>query len=313
MSDSLSIEWCVGNLKSFSNNAEFAILDQKSVFFVTPVCNITCEAVLAAGAIKVTRLLSEGERPSLNSLCDLIGEKDTERYDRIFLDMRLIDSSDFVRRLRLLLETLQSKLAVGGAVFLTLQIGQADRAFDVQNIGILSGGTWLPTRGYLYDIAFRNWAVRPLKFEPNVAPQSDLLLLRLAPKRPTLLIIYGQSMTGKTTLAREFTQLNPHMHLSNDFIYVQLLRALRNSGAEALHPAIVQHLGDGSGQACGNFNRALEAAPELLEAYLPHLIACIPSELNLVSIDLDFRLQETIAKLNELLTRRGFSVWSVQR
>ncbi len=200
-----------------------------------------------------------------------------------------------------------------GAMFFTLKVGQNERNFDVQNMFILSNDSWLPGRSFLFDSILKNWAVRTMESDGGVAPQTDLLLLRLVPKRPSLLLICGKSMSGKTTLARELTLLNPHMHVSNDFIYTQLARAQKNSRVEGLHPEIVAHLGDGTGMACGKFNRALESVPGLIEHYLPHLIACIPDTLNFVSIDFDLRTDEGINRVKSLLVGEGFSVWLVIR
>ena len=313
MSNKLTVDWCIENLSSFSNNAEFAAIATRSVLFLTPVSDETAASIEAAGATAITRLPDSGERPSVKALCKKLRALDAGRFDRIFLDMREIDTTDFVSQALPLFAILRKRLRSKAAMFFTLKVGQNDRAFDVQNNVVLSDDTWLPGRAYLFDSVLKDWAVRTMKSESGVAPQTDLLLLRLVPKRPSLLLICGKSMSGKTTLARELTLLNPHMHVSNDFIYTQLVRVVKNGGEAGLHPALVAHLGDGSGQACGNFNRALESSPGLMEHYLPHLVASIPATLNLVSIDFDLRTDEGIKRMKRLLKEEGFSVWAVQR
>jgi hypothetical protein len=313
MSDNLSVDWCISNLSRFSNNAEFATLAKKVVLFLTPISDETVASLEAAGENTVTYLPCSGEPPSVTALCKSLRALDGKLFDRIFMDMREIDISDFAGQSVSFFASLKKVLRSNGAMFFTLKVGQNDRVFDVQNMFVLSDDTWLPGRNYLFDNILKDWAFRTMESEGSVATETDLLLLRLVPQKPSLLLICGKSMSGKTTLARELTTLNPHMHVSNDFIYTQLVRAVKNGEGENLHPELVAHLGDGSGQSCGNFNRALESVPGLMEHYLPHLIDCIPDTLNLVSIDFDLRTNEGIKYTRDFLAKNGFSVWLVER
>lgn len=313
MSDKLTIDWCIQNLSSFSNNAEFTDLANKSVLFLTPVAEETAASVEAAGKTTVTRLLSSREQPSVEALCDKLRPLRDRQVDLVFLDMRLIEAADFVSHSAPLFAIIQEMLSPDGAMFCTLKVGQNNRGFDVQNMFVLSAGTWLPDRTYLFDCVLKDWAVRTMSSAAGFAPQTDLLLLRLVPKRPSILLICGKSMSGKTTLARDLTALNPHMHVNNDFIYVQLAREVKKDGGEGLPPDLVAQLGDGSGEACGKFSRALESVPGLMEKYLPHLTASIPRTLNLVSVDIDLRTEHGIEKIRSLLVKEGFSVWVVRR
>jgi hypothetical protein len=313
MNEPLTAEWWVEKLGTLPNNAAFSSLSQKSVLFVSSANDRVEERARSAGAATVVRLSNLCDRPNINAVCEKLQQDTHGSFERIFFDLRQIDSASLIRNFARLLAILRGKLTERGALFLTLNVGQNYRAFDVQNPCVLSGADWLPGRAYLFDQLLGNWAVRTMHSVSSVAPQADSLLLRLTPKRPTLLIVYGPSMSGKTTLAREFTRLNPHMHVSNDFIYGQLVQACKSGESFPLDPHLAQHLGDGSGQACGTFNRALEAVPGLMEAYLPHLVSCIPQECGLVSIDFDLRLSKSMVKVNQLLADFGFSVWSVQR
>ncbi len=84
MSNKLTVEWCIDNLSSFSNNAEFVAFNKRSVLFLTPVSDETAASVEVGGATPVIQLIGFGERPSVRALCKKLRTLDGERLIGFF-------------------------------------------------------------------------------------------------------------------------------------------------------------------------------------------------------------------------------------
>lgn len=316
MAEKLDIAFCVDNLSKFANNAEFANLAGKRILILSSRKSATIDAEKLDVAKEVVFAMDKpgdvAAHLSTRGLSGLMSGNsvDEGHFDRIFFDVRdfppgAVGVGDWG-----LMNDIRRLLSKNGVAFSIWQCGKASRLFDQQNSYAYGASRWLPDRALLFDLILQDWAVRTMRTGPGEA-NSELLLLRLSPLRPTILLVCGKSMSGKTTLARQLADLKPGMHVSNDFIYVQLVGA-RDRG-ELKESPLVDSLGDGSGQACGNFNRALESDSDLLNEYLHHLVQSIPPAMNLVSIDFDLREDTTVRTVKDYLAARGYSVWVMRR
>lgn len=306
------IGWAVKRLKAFSNNSDYSSLQGKRILFATTACAEAEEICKSEGAKDVVSLTVTGET-TFEKLADMVSGERARSYDLVFCDVRNLSVSLATRELRNVIALLGQLVTQRGALFVFVISGKDDSSFDVPNNVVITGYGWTPGRRYLYGSILKSWAVRSMGAWWDAASRCNVALLRLTEKRPSLLLICAKSMAGKTTLARQLLALNPLMHVSNDFIYVQLVRGSSDGQYREIDPELASYLGDGSGEASGKFNRALESVPGLVEKYIPHLVASIPRGIDLVSVDMDLRTEEAIAKVKEHLENEGFSVWVVRR
>jgi SAM-dependent methyltransferase len=310
----INLDWYVNKLSYFSNNSDFHDVSSKRILFVSKVSNQTKEYLSNSGAgqVKVILVEKQDSRPLLSKIISELKKFPKGSFDLIFLDISQFDLSDFVSQFTLFFDQLRRVLIENGVVFSLFIAGKSERTFDVGNNVALSEYGWLPTRNYLYDVVLKKWTIRTMLGPVPTESGFDKIALRISPKKPIILLVCGKSMAGKTTLAREFNKLHQGMHISNDYIYVQLVKVAKKTRQPMLSDFLRENLGDGSGQSCGHFNRSLEANPKLLDEYIHHMLSNIPVNYDLISIDLDFRTQEGIARVKERLTEAGFLVWTIQ-
>jgi hypothetical protein len=210
-------------------------------------------------------------------------------------------------------DQLRRMLSPKGAVFAMVRVGLADHGFDVFNPIVRVSRGVLPTQAYLFDEVLCGWSVRMMDGAVGTAPHEAIRFVRLAPKRPTLLLVLGRSQAGKTSLARELLRLDRHMHVSNDYLYTEIVRKKRAGIADDIPSSLVEQVGDGSGSACGQFNRALEGNADLLTDYLGVVAASLPQGKQLISMDFDMVRPEQVDLTKRFFDQRGYSVWVVQR
>jgi hypothetical protein len=306
----------VPRLGQLPNNAQFAALSRKAVLVVQPVEPELISALLAGGAASVCVVGPQPdppEDPRVRHVGNDILELSGGPFDRIFFDSRRCAAADSMASIGRFYAQLKRLLDPNGAAFAIVRIGLAEHGFDVYNSVVQVGRGVLPTQAYLFDEVLRSWSVRMMDSAVGTAPFEATRFIRLAPKRPTLLLVLGRSQAGKTSLAREFLKLDRHMHVSNDYIYVEIVRRKRAGIVEDLPPDLVERVGDGSGTACGKFNRMLEADAGLLEEYLGVVARLLPPDKALISMDFDMTRQEQVELMKQFFDRCGYSVWVVQR
>jgi hypothetical protein len=306
----------VPRLKQLPNNAQFATLAQKSVLVIQPVEAELVPALLDASA---GSLVVVGPWPAplddarvkhvQGDFLDLC----CGPFDHVFFDARQFEPANAVSSITRFYAHLRDLLSPTGAVFAMLRVGLAEHGFDVLNSIVHVSRGVLPTQAYLFDEVLCRWSVRMMDGAAGAAPHEAIRFVRLAPKRPTLLLVLGRSQAGKTSLAREFQRLDRSMHVSNDYIYIEIVRKKRAGLADDIPPALVERVGDGSGAACGQFNRALEADADLLQDYLGVVAASLPHDKQLISMDFDMVRPEQVELMKRFFDQRGYSVWVVQR
>jgi hypothetical protein len=312
MSEPMSLEWFFRNLDKFDNNTAFSSLEGKSILALTSDFGKRASSNQLGGLGSPKIVISKNPIEKINELDSFVKSLDSKRFDFVFCERGHLPVGDTNNLLEPILGILQGLLASEGAIFLGLEKRPAIQGWYPSNPMSLYEGEWRPSESYLFDWDLRNWAVRRV-LESKSADSSRFVVLRMVPKRPTILLICGESTSGKTTLAREFARLSPGTHVSNDFIYSQLVSRARKDIVDSSDSELLAQLGDGSGRASGDFNRSLEADSDLFRQYISHLLASIPRGRSLVTIDFDLRLQSSIKLLKETLEDEGFSVWVVTR
>jgi len=273
-------------------------------------------SILQAGA---TRCYVTGQ-PAYNSIDDRVVKLDVEglvdalpRTDVAFFDARCQPGFDHVNGVRTLVEQLRRTLSPDGYAFAILKTGFVMQGFDVSNPIVATANEVLPSPEYLFRDLLADCTVRTLGWPPASGRYETVRLFRLSIKRPTLLLILGRSHSGKTSLARDFQSVDEHMHVSNDYIYTEIVTKQRDGLVPEFARELAEMAGDGSGKACGAFNRALESSPDLLVTYVRWLIALIPRHKRLVSMDLDLIDPGQVSLMKQMLADAGFSVWLVMR
>jgi hypothetical protein len=306
----------IPRLKQLPNNAQFAALSGKSVLVIQPVEPELVPALVAAGASSVA-VVGPFSGPSDDHPVSHVGNDVFDSrggpFDRIFFDGRRYEVASSMTTIGRFYERLQDLLDPRGAVFAILRTGVADHGFDVYNSIVQVSQGVLPTQGYLFDEILCQWSVRMMDSAVGTAPHEAVKFVRLAPKRPTLLLVLGRSQAGKTSLAREFLRLDRHMHVSNDYIYTEIVRRKRAGIVADVPASLVERVGDGSGTACGKFNRALEADASLLKEYLGVVVCLLPRDKQLISMDFDMIHHEQVTLMKQFFDQHGYSVWVVQR
>ncbi len=233
--------------------------------------------------------------------------------DVVFFDARAVAGMDSVHDIIRMTKHMRGVLAPTGSVFAILQTGYASPDFDVFNSVVLSPNGPIPTSSYLIDEILREFAVRILDHPSDQEPMVTHRLIRLTIKKPTLLLVFGQSQSGKTSLAREFKALDSHGHVTNDYLYFEIVRLKSLGYLHSVHPALFDHVGDGSGAACGQFNRRLDTDVTLLGHYLDLLKTVLPGNKSLVTIDFDLRRPEQYEIVKRYFQNAGYSTWVVTR
>jgi hypothetical protein len=234
------------------------------------------------------------------------------QVDVLLFDARRHANFDHVTGVALLVAQMRKVLSASGILFCLLKTGTVNHAFDVYNPIVRTNSGFLPSYEFLLGNLLAACAVRPLAWLPPVEPFETLRFFRVSLKKPTLLLILGRSQSGKTSLARDLHTLDPQMHVSTDYVYCEIVERL-GRGATGIPEVLARHVGDGSGKACGDFNRALESNQELLSAYLSWIIGLLPRTKQIVSVEFDVLKDEAVATMKEMLSSAGFSVWVVRR
>jgi SAM-dependent methyltransferase len=233
--------------------------------------------------------------------------------DVAFFDARTYEGFDHVSGVADLVAQMKRVLRPDGALFCILKSGAVNHSFDVYNSIVRSAKEVLPSQDYLFRELLGDCTIRMLEWIQTGQRYETVRFFRLSLKRPTLLFVLGRSHSGKTSLARDFQALDSHMHVSNDYIYCEIVEKHKAGQAAGFPQQLVSLAGDGSGKACGAFNRALENDLEMLKVYIEWLIPLLPRHKRLISMDLDLVKDEQVELAKTLFTKAGFSVWVVQR
>jgi hypothetical protein len=306
----------VPRLKQLPNNAQFAALAHKSVLVIQPVEAELVTTLLEAGAgslVVVGAWLEPLADERVKHLNVDVFEVARGSFDRIFFDGRQYETASAVSSIGRFYAHLRDLISPTGAVFAMLRMGVADHGFDVFNPIVHVTRGVLPTQAYLFDEVLCRWSVRMMDGAVGTAPHEAIRFVRLTPKRPTLLLVLGRSQAGKTSLARELLRLDRNMHVSNDYIYTEIVRKKRAGIVDDIPTGLVDRVGDGSGTACGQFNRALEADADLLTDYLGVVAASLPRDKQLISMDFDMVRPDQVSLIKQYFDQLGYSVWVVQR
>lgn len=230
----------------------------------------------------------------------------------LIFDARLYKNQNHATVIQSLLKLMEERLKPDGVVFAVLCFKNDLLSYDVPNALSLSGTRVLPSYRYLLSDLLANCAVRTIA-EFVGDREEGLILARLAIKKPSVLLIFGESHSGKTTLARELFGFDMHMHISSDFVYSTLVREARFGEPSGIPYGLVERLGDGAGQDCFEFNRFIDTSADALDQYADLVISCIPRRKSVVSIDLDLQTLESQKRFKEKLIAAGYSVWVLTR
>lgn len=251
------------------------------------------------------------ERP-MTGCCDWSDE--IEPFDFAFFDRDQAEDFDDVTDAQLLSKWLIRNLSASGVCFALLRTGMVQTDWDVFNSIVLSPDGRLPTSPYFYERTMAQFAVRPLvRVQDPLRRFSVSRVFRLARRSQTLLLVVGHSQAGKTTLARELRANSAHSHLASDYIFYNLFQLRAEANIPGRGEAISEILGSGSAEATGNFFRQLEEDDAILFEYLDTAHYLLPSEPNIVSMDIDLRMPVTIQKARTYMADKGYNVWIVSR
>jgi hypothetical protein len=274
------------------------------------------QVLLAAGAARVLVTGMPELQPADDRIVpvpdDPLKARLPELADVAFLDARRCPGFDNVTSVTRFVEQLKRSLRPRGTAFAMLKTGSVIGGFDVYNSIVRSATELLPSNDYLFRDLLVDCATRIVGTTPTPRAYEQVRLLRLSLKLPTLLLILGRSHSGKTSLARDLLTLDVSMHVSNDYIYTELVAKARDGHAGAFPQELVRMAGDGSGKACGAFNRALEENPALLRQYLEWIAPTIPRNKRIVSMDFDLVAESQVELAKDVLSNAGFSVWVVR-
>lgn len=312
MPELFSLEWMLDHLDRFPNNQRYSKGHGKNALFIgsSPIEDGTLSDSLLTQALNDLRLLDAS--CTVADFVQKVAQMPAKHFGFIFCHSDYLPLADANNYLQPILAHMRNLLSPDGAIFLVVDWPKGQTEWDVSNSLFFSEKGWRPNTSHLMTQDLQEWAIRRMWSVPT-KNSSSYVILRLTPKQPSVLLICGSSMSGKTTLAREFNRLSPGAHVSNDFIYTELVRVALSGGSETLDRELVNALGDGTGESCGKFNRALEVDSSLLASYIPHLLASIPTGYPLVTIDFDIRKKSTIDVVKARLQEAGFSVWAVTR
>ncbi|MDA9020373.1 hypothetical protein N9H60_04345, partial [Flavimaricola sp.] len=212
----LSIDWMISNLGSFQNNSDYQGLGEKRVLVLGEISEASRNTFLKAGVAAIVQpdldCAARNGSPLLSEAIGALKSVEAGSIDRLFLDLSHFSFADFHKKGLRFHAELRRVLRRSGAIFGIWVAGRSTRVFDVHNVFTLSSRGWLPTQDYLYDEILRDWTIRAMASPQAFETGLNRLILRVTPKKPTLLLICAKSMSGKTTLAREFVKINPGMH-----------------------------------------------------------------------------------------------------
>lgn len=307
----------VGNLAGLPDNYRHGDLKGRVVADLGVGDPQLHEVLLNAGARRVF-VLGMPEAPAGDDrLCAVAGDPlDAvlpERADVAFFDARRRPGFDHVTGVTRLVSLMRRSLKPDATLFAILKSGTVFGGFDVYNSIVRSATEVLPSNDFLFRELLVDCTIRIVGSMPSPRPYEHLRFLRLTLKRPTLLLVLGRSHSGKTSLARDLLTLDDTMHVSNDYIYTELVSRSRDGKAGSYPQALVKIAGDGSGTACGAFNRALEGDPEMLRQYMEWIVPLVPRNKRVVSMDFDLVAETQVELAKKILTDAGFSVWVVCR
>ena len=307
----------IGNLGGLPDNAAFGNLKDRVVADLG-VCDVRLPNVLLdAGAARVMVSGMPSFRTVDERVVCVAGDPlDTQlpfRADVAFLDSRHCPGFDNVASIARLVAQMRRSLKPDATVFALLKTGVVMDGFDVHNSIVRSASEVLPSNDYLLHELLADCTVRIVSWVTSSRPYEHLRLLRLRLKRPSLMLILGSSHSGKTSLARDFLTLDGTIHVSNDYIYTELVARARDGHANSFPSQLVKMAGDGSGKACGAFNRALASDPAMLLQYIEWITPLLPRSKRVVSMDFDLVGESQVELAKKSLTDAGFSVWVVRR
>jgi hypothetical protein len=305
----------VRNLTKLTNNAQEGNLKDCCVADLGSQDPAMAQIVLDSGASNFILVDSEGDTYDNPKIERVEGKPWNFLYTGV--DVAFFDSRSYQdfnsHRFQEFLNNLLRNLSPKGILFAIIRTGNKIAGKDVSNPIVQTPIGPLPSNEYFFGDLCKNWAVRFLDWLPSDEPTVTTRLMRLTPKKPTLLLIFARSQSGKTSLARSLLQLDPYIHLSNDYIYNEILQLVKHGNGKNLPLEIVEKIGDGSGLACMNFNRALENDSALLNQYLLLIEPLIPLNKDIVSMDLDLVDPEKVKFIANYFSLRNFSVWIVMR
>ncbi|MFM6455228.1 MAG: hypothetical protein ACKPH7_25870 [Planktothrix sp.] len=305
----------VRNLTKLTNNALEGNLKDCCVADLGSQDPAMAQVVLDSGASHFILVDSGSDTYDNPKIQQVDGKPWNFRYTGI--DVAFFDSRSYKdfnsNRFQELLNNVLCNLSPKGMLFAIIETGNKIPGKDVSNPIIQTPIGPLPSNEYFFGDLCKNWAVRFLDWLPSNEPTVTTRLMRFTPKKTTLLLIFARSQSGKTSLARSLLQLDPYIHLSNDYIYNEILQLVKSGKGKNLPPEIVEKIGDGSGVACMNFNRALESDSALLNQYLLLIEPLIPLNKDIVSMDLDLVDPEKVKFIVNYFSLRNFSVWIVMR
>ena len=242
-------------------------------------------------------------------------ELSPDNLDFVFFDATVADGFDHVDDVARLADSLKARLAPEGLAYLALRTGVALTDWDVFNPILLTPTGRLPSSDYLFNVLLRDFAVRPLIRLTDKAngAYSVTRIFRVAPRRPTLLVVLGPSQSGKTTLARSLRRIPDGVHLSNDYLFYELFRFKSKHALPNCSQRLIDAIDGGSAEQVGNFFRTIEGDTRLFEDYMRVILGMIPKGRDAVSLDLDLRQPERLGELRGFFAKAGFSVWIVTR
>ncbi len=307
-------EYVVG-LKKLQDNYLYGDLRGKIVADLSTGDANLCKEILQAGAERCY-VVGNSQTPDDPRVVCVPGKPwnaQLSDVDVAFFDARALPDFDPVNGVGELMLHLKRILKPQGILFAVLKTGIVNHGFDVSNSIAQSPANPLPSQDYLFADILRNYAIRTLERIPTENTFEVIRFFRIAPKKPSLLLILGRSQSGKTSLAREFASLSRHVHISNDYIFWELATFKKKAPSHSIPPIIIEKIGDGSASACGQFNRELDRDPDLLNQYLRLIEPLIPRTKNLISMDWDLLNEEHISIAKEFFTNAGFSVWIMRR
>lgn len=305
-------------LDTIPNNLKEGKLQGKSVVDLSSSDSVLTDILLSKGVAScyVRQGSPDASGPDANRIRPVsdLANADTERADVALFDARTVPGFDSVQGVVELLEEMESLLKPDGTAFCILQGGTMNPDVDVVNSVVMTGSGPMPSSPYFFESLLKGFAVRVLANAINYETGVITRLVRITRKKPSLLLIFARSESGKTTLARDLKAHDHHSHLSNDYVFVELIR-LKNKGLLDWVPGDLVELPDRAEvrSSCGHFNRALEADPVLFKAYLELVASLIPRDKDLVSMDFDLRDEKNFPIARDFFASKGYSVWIVTR
>ena len=309
---------CVKRLDTIPNNLKEGKLAGKAVVDLNSSDHLLSKVLFEMGA-RICYLrdsclsANDPHEERIRPVSDLL-KPGTEGADVAFFDARTCPGFDSVHGVLNLVDEAGKLLKPDGILFCVLQAGTINPEIDVVNSVVLTGEGPMPSSPYFFESLMRGFAVRVLETTINYETGVITRLVRIKRKKPSLLLIFAASESGKTTLARDLKTHDHHCHLSNDYVFFEFAR-LRKKGMLDWIPEELAALPEKTEVpfSCGHFNRRLESEPALLNQYLELVASLIPSDRQLVSIDLDLRDRNNYPTVRDFFVSKGYSVWLVTR